>query len=158
MGITSLTDPNRYRLTLVLGGGEVSLLELTSAYGVFANDGVRNPYRSILEVDDSQGNILQEASLNPIRVIPAQQARQINEDTVDPTNGMRSIDALTAPLNRQLAIKTGTTNDSRDAWTLGYTPDVAVGFWAGNDNNTPMNNAISALIIRGLGGFYDRDK
>ncbi len=147
MGITSLTDPNRYGLTLVLGGGEVSLLELTSAYGVFANDGVRNPYRSILEVDDSQGNILQEASLNPIQVIPAQQARQINEILSDPTNGMHSIDALTAPLNRQLAIKTGTTNDSRDAWTLGYTPDVAVGFWAGNDNNTPMNNAISALII-----------
>jgi len=147
MGITSLTDPNRYGLTLVLGGGEVSLLDLTSAYGVFANDGVRNPYRSILEVDDGQGNVLQQSSLNPVQVIPAQQARQINDILSDTTNRMYSLEALTAPLNRQVALKTGTTNDYRDVWTLGYTPDIAVGFWAGNDDNTPMDNAISTLII-----------
>lgn len=147
MGITSLTDPNRYGLTLVLGGGEVSLLDLTSAYGVFADDGIRNPYRSILEVDDGQGNVLQQASLNPAQVIPAQQARQINDVLSDKINRMYSLEALTAPLKRQLALKTGTTNDYRDVWTLGYTPDIAVGFWAGNDDNTPMNNAISTLII-----------
>ena len=147
MGITSLTDPNRYGLSLVLGGGEVSLLEMTSAYGVFANDGIRNPYRSILEIDDNQGNVLKQASLDPIQVIPAQQARQINEILSDTSNRMVSLETLTAPLNRQLALKTGTTNDYRDAWTLGYTPDISVGFWAGNDNNAPMNNAISSLII-----------
>ena len=60
---------------------------------------------------------------------------------------MYSIEDLTAPLNRQIAVKTGTTNNYRDVWTLGYTPDLAVGFWAGNDDNTPMNDAISTLII-----------
>lgn len=147
MGITSLTDPDRYGLSLVLGGGEVSLLELTSAYGVFANDGIRNPYRSVLEVDDNQGAVLQQASLNPVQVIPAQQARQINDILSNTTYRMYSLEALTAPLNRQIALKTGTTNDYRDVWTLGYTPDIAVGFWAGNNNNTPMNDAISTLII-----------
>jgi penicillin-binding protein 1C len=147
MGITTLTDTSNYGLSLVLGGGDVTLLDLTSAYGVFANDGIRNPYRSILEVDDSQGNILEQASLNPIQVIPAQQARQINQILSDQTNGMHSIDALTAPLDRQIAVKTGTTNNYRDVWTMGYTPDISVGFWAGNNNNAPMNDAISTLII-----------
>ncbi|MDE2188560.1 MAG: transglycosylase domain-containing protein, partial [Patescibacteria group bacterium] len=147
MGITSLTDPNRYGLSLVLGGGEVSLLDLTSAYSVFANDGVRNPYRSILEVDDNQGNVLYQASLNPVQVIPAQPAREINQILSDTKNRMSSIQSLTAPLNRQIAVKTGTTNDYRDVWTMGYTPDIAVGFWAGNNNNSPMKDAISALII-----------
>lgn len=147
MGITTLTDTANYGLSLVLGGGDVTLLDMTSAYGVFANDGIRNPYRSILEVDDSQGNVLEQASTNPVQVIPAQQARQINEILSDTTNRMYSIEDLTVPLNRQIAVKTGTTNNYRDVWTMGYTPDVAVGFWAGNDNNTPMNDAISTLII-----------
>ena len=123
------------------------MLDLTSAYSVFANDGIRNPYRSILEVDDSQGNVLEQASVNPVQVIGAQQARQINEILSDTKNRMYSIKALTDPLNRQIAVKTGTTNNYRDVWTLGYTPDVAVGFWAGNDDNSPMNDAISTLII-----------
>jgi penicillin-binding protein 1C len=147
MGLTTLTDTSNYGLSLVLGGGDVTLLDLTSAYSVFANDGVRNPYRSILEVDDGQGNTLEQASVNPVQVIPAQQARQINDILSDTKNRMVSIQALTAPLNRQLAIKTGTTNNYRDVWTLGYTPDISVGFWAGNNNNTPMNDAISTLII-----------
>ncbi len=154
MGITTLTDTSSYGLSLVLGGGDVTLLDLTSAYGVFANDGVRNPYRSILEVDDSQGNILEQSSTNPVQVIPAQQARQINEILSDTTNRMYSIEDLTTPLNRQVAVKTGTTNDYRDVWTLGYTPDVAVGFWAGNDDNAPMNDAISTLIITPVWAAY----
>jgi len=147
MGITTLTDTSAYGLSLVLGGGNVTLLDLTSAYGVFANDGVRNPYRSILEVDDNQGNVLEQATTNPVQVLPVQQARQINEILSDTTNRMYSIKALTDPLNRQVAVKTGTTNNYRDVWTLGYTPNISVGFWAGNDNNMPMNDAISTLII-----------
>ena len=69
MGITSLGDPNQYGLTLVLGGGEVSLLDMTSAYGVFATEGLRNPYISVLEVDDSNGKVLEKATPNPTRVL-----------------------------------------------------------------------------------------
>ena len=147
MGITSLTDPNRYGLTLVLGGGEVSLLDLTSAYGVFANDGVRNPYRSVLEVQDANGNILEQAATSSQQVIPSQIARQINDILSDTSVRMVSIKDLTDPFKRPVAVKTGTTNDYRDVWTLGYTPNLVVGAWAGKNDNTPMQDKISTLII-----------
>jgi len=151
MGITSLTNANRYGLTLVLGGGEVSLLEMTSAYGVFANDGVRNPYRSILEVQDSNGNILQQAASTTIgvQVIPAQNARQINNILSDQTPGvmMSSIKALVQPMGRPVAIKTGTTNDDRDVWSIGYTPNLVIGVWGGKNDDTPMNTSGTAGLI-----------
>ena len=151
MGITSLTDANRYGLTLVLGGGEVSLLEMTSAYGVFANDGVRVPYRSILEVQDSNGNILQQAAstTNGVQVIPAQTARQISDILSDQTPGvmMSSIKALVKPMGRPVAIKTGTTNDDRDVWSIGYTPNLVIGVWGGKNDNTPMDTSGTAGLI-----------
>jgi 1A family penicillin-binding protein len=152
MGITSLTDPNRYGLTLVLGGGEVSLLEMTSAYSVFANNGIRNPYTGILKVTDRDGNVLEEFKANPTQVIPTQPTLLINDILHDnnarlPLNGAGS--ATDFP-DKEVALKTGTTNDSRDAWIIGYTPHVVVGSWAGNNNNAPMikkNPATSGLIV-----------
>jgi penicillin-binding protein 1C len=154
MGITSLQDPNRYGLTLVLGGGEVSLLELTSAYGVFANDGIRNPYRSILEVDDNKGNILEKASSDPVQAIPPETARQISSILSDNTVRMASLKPIADSVGRQVAIKTGTTNDYRDVWTVGYTPDLVVGAWAGNNNNVPMQHNVAGLIISPLWGAF----
>ena len=154
MGITSLTTPDRYGLTLVLGGGEVSLLELTSAYGVFANDGIRNPYRSILEVDDNKGNVLEKSTSNPSQVIPTDVARQISQILSDDNHRMTSIEPIAQSVGRQVAIKTGTTNDYRDVWTLGYTPNLVVGAWAGNNDNHPMKDAISALIITPVWGAF----
>ncbi len=154
MGITSLNEPDRYGLTLVLGGGEVSLLDLTSAYGVFANDGVRNQYRSILEVDDGKGVVLEQAASNPSQVIPAEIAREINDVLSSTKNRMTSLVPITDTVGRTVAIKTGTTNDYRDVWTLGYTPNLVVGAWAGNNDNHPMNDAISALIITPVWGAF----
>ena len=154
MGITSLTNPDRYGLTLVLGGGEVSLLELTSAYGVFANDGIRNPYRSILEVDDNKGNVLEKSTTNPSQVIPAEVARDISQILSDDSHRMESIKPIAESVGRTVAIKTGTTNDYRDVWTMGYTPNLVVGAWAGNNDNHPMNDAISALIITPVWGAF----
>ncbi len=147
MGITSLTEPDRYGLSLVLGGAEVSLLELTSAYGVFANDGIRHPYRSILKVEDNKGNILEQASLNPNQAIPTQIARQINDILSDPKARLNSMTVLVENLRRQIATKTGTTNDYHDVWIEGYTPNIAVGFWAGNNDNSPMQKKVAGLII-----------
>ncbi|MDB5259677.1 MAG: putative penicillin-binding protein [Candidatus Taylorbacteria bacterium] len=147
MGITSLTDPNRYGLTLVLGGGEVSLLELTSAYGVFADDGMRNPYRSVLKVEDANGKILEEAKTSPNQVITAQSARQISDILSDPKVRLESLNDLVNPWGRQVAIKTGTTNDYRDVWVEGYTPSLVVGAWAGKNNNTPMQKKVAGLVI-----------
>lgn len=154
MGITTLTDPNRYGLTLVLGGGEVSLLDLTSAYGVFANDGVRNPYRSILEVRDSQGNTLEKANEHPSQALDPLVSRQISDILSDTSVRMASLKPIGASVGRQVAIKTGTTNDYRDVWTVGYTPNLVVGAWAGKNDNTPMQHNVAGLIISPLWGAF----
>jgi membrane peptidoglycan carboxypeptidase len=154
MGITSLTEPDRYGLTLVLGGGEVSLLELTSAYSVFANDGLRNPYRSILKVLDSKGNILEEAGFNQTQAIPPQIARQISDILSDQTVRPNYITVAVENLHRQVATKTGTTNDYKDVWIEGYTPNLTVGFWAGKNDNTPMDKKVAGLIVTPLWGAF----
>jgi 1A family penicillin-binding protein len=149
MGITSLTTPDQYGLTLVLGGGEVSLLELTSAYGTFATSGYRNPYTAVLKVEDREGNILEEFSTSTKEVLPEQTARQINDILSD--NAARApAFGTNSPLNfpgRSVAVKTGTTNNYRDAWVIGYTPHIVVGAWAGNNDNSPMAKRISRYLI-----------
>jgi membrane peptidoglycan carboxypeptidase len=149
MGITSLGSPDTYGLTLVLGGGEVSLLEETSAYSVFANDGLRNPYNSILKVEDKDGNVLEEYHPSSEQVIPQNTARQITSilsDNVARTPEFGTDSPLYFP-GRDVAAKTGTTNDYRDAWIIGYTPNFALGAWAGNNDNTPMEKRIAGYVV-----------
>ncbi|MFA6458878.1 MAG: penicillin-binding protein [Candidatus Paceibacterota bacterium] len=154
LGITTLTDPNRYGLTLVLGGGEVRLLDLVSAYGVFANDGVRNTHRSVLEVYDNEGNVLEKVSTNPKEAIEPEIARQISDILSDTSVRMNSLKPIAEGVGRPVAIKTGTTNDYRDVWTVGYTPNLVVGAWAGNSDNTPMEHNVAGLIISPLWGAF----
>ena len=147
MGISSLSDISRYGLTLVIGGGEVSLLDITSAYGVFADDGVRNPYTGILKVEDGSGSVLEEYSQHPQDVLPKNTALMISDVLKDeparvPTFGSHSV--LYIP-GKDVAVKTGTTNNNKDAWTVGYTPSIVVGAWAGNNDNTPMKKGGAAL-------------
>lgn len=154
LGITSLNDPNKYGLTMVLGGGEVSLLEMTGAYATFANDGIRNPTRSILEITDSKGNVLESASLYPSRSLDSQIARQINSILADNSVRINSLKPIADSVGRKVTIKTGTTNDYRDVWAIGYTPNIVVGAWAGNNDNTPMSQNIAGLIISPLWGAF----
>jgi membrane peptidoglycan carboxypeptidase len=156
MGITSLNDPNRYGLTLVLGGGEVSLLEMTSAYGVFANDGLRNPYRSVLRIEDSKGTIIEEApkSTDPVQAIEPDIARQITDILSDNSVRMNSLKPIADSIGRPVAIKTGTTNDYRDVWVFGYTPSLVVGAWAGKNDNTPLQKNVAGLIIAPVLGAF----
>jgi len=150
MGITTLNaDVNTYGLTLVLGGGEVSLLDMTSAYSVFANAGVRNPYTGILSVTDSSGKTLEQYTPAPQQVLPANTSYEIDSVLSDdvarePEYGVHS--ALWFSTN-QVAVKTGTTNDTKDAWVIGYTPSIAVGMWAGNNDDTPMVKTIAGYIV-----------
>ena len=148
-GITSLTNTNRYGLTLVLGGGEVSLLEMTNAYGVFANEGVRNPYSGILRIEDKNGNVLEEFEPKPQRVISDDITLQISDILSDntartPAFGARSYLYIES---NDVAVKTGTTNDYKDAWILGYTPSLVVGTWAGNNDNTSMEKKVAGFIV-----------
>jgi 1A family penicillin-binding protein len=147
-GLTTLGDPNQYGLTLVLGGGEVRLLDLTGAYAAFANDGVANTPTGILEVTDAGGNVLTQYSPQPSRVLPENIARDMSAMLSDAPARLPEY-ALDSPLSfagYDVAVKTGTTNDTRDAWVVGYTPSIALGVWAGNNDNTPMVKSIAGFI------------
>lgn len=141
MGIRSLDrSPEFYGLSLVLGGGEVSLLELTGAYSVFANDGILNEPTGILMITDAEGEILEEYEESDIRVIERDTARMI-ADILSDNEARTPLFGANSFLNfggRDVAGKTGTTNDNRDAWLVGFTPDVVVGVWHGNNDNSPM--------------------
>jgi penicillin-binding protein 1C len=141
LGITSLTR-NDYGLSLTLGGGEVSLLQLTSAYGVFANEGRKMPTVAISKIIDRTGNVVYEyepsAGEQVVRVEHAYLISSILSDINAriPAFGTDPVINLNFPA----AAKTGTTNDFRDNWTVGYTPDLVVGAWVGNADYTPMIN------------------
>ena len=148
-GITSLNEPDRYGLTLVLGGGEVSVLELTSAFGVFANNGTKNPSRDILSIEDVAGRSVFRSELHPTEVIDPNIARAITDilsDNKARTPAFGEFSALYFP-GKKVAAKTGTTNDYRDAWVLGYTPGIAIGAWSGNNDNTPMQKKVAGFIV-----------
>ena len=146
LGITTLGDVRDYGLTLVLGGGEVTLLDLTTAYGGFANEGRVYRHTPILEVTDFSGDQLMEYEDRDRRVLDREVARQITDvlsDNVARTPLWGSNSLVNIP---NTAAKSGTTNNNRDAWTVGYNTDIVVGAWAGNNDATPMNG-LSGLIV-----------
>jgi membrane carboxypeptidase/penicillin-binding protein PbpC len=141
LGITTFTRPD-YGLALTLGGGDVSLLDMTTAYSVFANGGKKVPPVAILRIVDFEGNIVYEYQPpQPEQVVRAEHAFLISSILSD--NEARAMmfgrnSLLNLPF--QVAAKTGTTNDFRDNWTMGYTPDLVTGVWVGNADYTPMVN------------------
>ncbi|MEI6649832.1 MAG: PBP1A family penicillin-binding protein [Candidatus Moraniibacteriota bacterium] len=141
LGITSLNEPSRYGLALVLGGGEVNLLDMTSAFGVFAREGVRSQTHGILRIENQAGKRIdtQDTSKTTV-VLDPEVARKINSvlsDNVARSAVFGSRSPLILP-DRPVAAKTGTTQDFHDAWTVGFTPSIAVGVWVGNNDNAPM--------------------
>ena len=141
LGITTLNDPDRYGLSLVLGGGEVTLLEMTSAYGVFAAEGLRIPPISILKIEDNNGNIIEKNTKEPVKVLDTQVARQIN-DILSDNNARTPMFGANNALyfnTYQVAAKTGTTQYFNDAWTMGYSPFASIGVWVGNNDNSSTN-------------------
>jgi len=141
LGITTL-DRDDYGLALTLGGGDVSLLELTGAYSVFANGGRRLPPVAITRIEASNGDVVYEYQTPEAQpIVRPDHAYLITSILADnnartPSFGANSI--LRLPF--EAAVKTGTTNDFRDNWTLGFTPDLAVGVWIGNADYTPMED------------------
>jgi len=132
-----------YGLPLVLGGGDVKLIEITSAYGVFATGGYRNNPTYILKIEDTDGNIIKEHQEAPQLVMRSEVAKEItsilsDNDARAPVFGWNS--NLHFP-NHDVAVKTGSTDKFRDGWCVGYTSDIVVGVWTGNNNNASMINA-----------------
>jgi 1A family penicillin-binding protein len=143
-GITTFKDPKNYGLALTLGGGDVKLLELTSAYAVFANGGVRVPPTPFLRVTDPVGKVLIDLRAHPPKgtpVVDARYAYQITNILSDANARAAGFGQnATLRLSRPAAVKTGTTNDWRDNWTLGFTPEIVTGVWVGNANNSEMEH------------------
>lgn len=149
MGLSTITTFDRYGLSLVLGGGEVTLLELTNAYGVFANNGIYHKEQGILEIRDKDGEILEKFSPIEKEVLSESVTSLISSvlsDNVARTPTFGSNSALYFQ-NRPVAVKTGTTNDYKDVWVVGYTPSVVIGMWAGNNDNTPIDKKTAGFVL-----------
>jgi 1A family penicillin-binding protein len=149
MGYTSLNNSSRFGLTFVLGGAEVELLQHVNAYSAFARDGqVCTPY-AILKVVDKNGNVLEDNQPQSKQVITSKTARLINSILTD--NSARSfmfgVNNYLTLGSRPVGAKTGTTNDFRDAWTIGYTPSLVAGVWVGNTDDSMMRGGSDGSIV-----------
>lgn len=146
MGLTSLGAPADYGLSLALGAAEVRLLDLVGAYAAFANDGIANEPVGILKVTDSNGKTLQEFEEEPRRAIDPEVAREISYILSNNSARENPNNPFTFP-GYDVAAKTGTTNESRDVWTVGYTPSIAIGVWAGNNDNSPLLKELAGYVV-----------
>jgi membrane peptidoglycan carboxypeptidase len=148
-GIATLNNPNAYGLSLVLGGGAVHLIDLTGAYATLATDGVKHAQTMVLQVQDANGKVLESYADNTTQVADPQNVSLINNILSDANarSGLfqNSLNLTVFP-GYDVALKTGTSNDYRDAWSMGYTPDLVAGVWAGNNDNTPMQRNGSSIL------------
>ena len=142
LGITSLGEAGEYDLSLVLGGGQVSLLELSTAYGALANHGNFTGNSSILDIHDADGNLLyQPDSTPPLQALDPRVTWLISDILSDDSARATGFGLdSTLKLDRAAAVKTGTTSNFHDNWTIGYTPDLLVGVWVGNSGYEAMHN------------------
>ena len=151
VGITTLEDRSRFGLSLVLGGAEVKPVDLVSAYSVFANDGIRNPWYFIKRIESANGTVLENNVSDSKRVLDSQTARLVSDVLSDnsaraPVFGYSS--SLYLP-GRSVAAKTGTTQENRDAWVIGYSPTIAVGVWVGNNRQESMTQEGAGISAGG---------
>ena len=161
MGITTLGEPDEYDLSFALGGGPVRLLDLTVAYAAFANGGSRIQPGLILDVVDAAGNVVYTACAEPVEAADCPQPTRVLDERVawlignilsDNEARLLSFGANSIlNLDRPAAVKTGTTNDFHDNWTVGYTPDLVVGVWVGNADGEPMEDVTG---ISGAGPIW----
>lgn len=145
LGITTLNQPSGYYgLALVLGGGEVHLLDMVSAYGVFGNDGYRIEPSPIIKIEDANGNIIYENKKSPRKVLESSVCNMI-ADVLSDNNARAPIFGPYSNLrfdDYKVYVKTGTTQKNGDGWIIGCTEDTCVGVWSGNNDNTRMTGGV----------------
>ena len=150
LGYSTFGDRSRFGLSLVLGGGEVLLLEHAHAYSAFANQGIQKPLTSILKVEDAKGAVLEEWKESDGKQIVERNAALTISNVLSDNNSRAFVFGLSNSLvlsGRPVAAKTGTTNNYHDAWTLGYTPSLVAGVWVGNNDNAAMKRGADGSII-----------
>lgn len=152
MGITTFTDPANYGLSLTLGGGEVRMIDMATAFGVFANQGYRIDLHPILKITDRKGNVVEQYTppASPIfgqKVLPSSVTFVISNILADNQARVAEFGPNSALKisGQYVSVKTGTTNDYRDNWTIGYTPSYLVATWVGNNDHTPMNGVVTGI-------------
>lgn len=144
LGITTIRKEAEHNLSVGLGTEEVSLLELTNAYAALANEGTHTPITSILSVEDKFGRSVEVPTGKPQRAISPETAFIVSSILSDDA-ARSSVFGRSLAVSRPAAVKTGTTQDYRDAFTVGYTRNIAVGAWVGNNDRTPMRQVAGAL-------------
>jgi len=152
LGIESLPPTketlSRVGLSLTLGGGEVRLLELTGAYATFFNKGKKIEPIAILKVEDSNAKVLEETKIKTGKSVVSEEVAFLISNILSDNEARKDVFGTNSLLNipgRQIAVKTGTTNDKRDNWTIGGNPQRTVGVWVGNNDNSPMLNVASGV-------------
>lgn len=149
LGITTLSDANRYGLSLTLGGGEVKLVDMMTVYGTFSQMGKKYPLQEVLKIADSKGNIIEDNQAVEGQIVIQPGVAYLITDILSdnkariPAFGSNSL--LNIP-GFQVAAKTGTTDNKRDNWTFGYTPEYVVGVWVGNNDNSPMDPRLASGV------------
>lgn len=158
LGITTLNDTSAYGLPLVLGAGEVRLLDLTNVYNTIRNGGLKRDPLAILKVTNSRGEVLESARPTPGRPALGEHGQQIAylltdmmSDNVARQYMFGPGNVMELPDGRPAAVKTGTSNEWHDSWAVGYTPDITVGVWVGNSDNTPMQEVAG---VNGAGTIW----
>ena len=151
LGITTFSDPKNYGLSLTLGGGEVKPIDMAEAYGVFANEGVKVPLISILKVEDWKGKVYDQVDIKKIegtRVVDIEPVYLLSHTLLDNnarTAAFGESSYLVVKGHPEVSVKTGTTNDRRDNWTIGYTKLITTVVWVGNNDNSEMSSAVSGV-------------
>lgn len=143
MGITTLNNPDDYGLSLVLGAGEVKPIDMATAYGVFANGGIKQETSWFVKIEDKNGKTLDEYKKQSGKQVLDPQIAYIMSNILSDNTARSYVFGSRSPLyvpGYKLAAKTGTTNDNKDAWTVGYTPSVSTAVWAGNNSGAKMTS------------------
>lgn len=149
MGIDTWQDSSRFGLSLSLGGGEVTLVDLAQVYGVFATGGYRTEPTPFKQIIDHKEHIMYQAAQNPRLPVLDPGIAYIISDILSDTTARRQTFGTNSALDiagHKVAVKTGTTNDKKDNLTVGYTPEFLVAVWVGNNDNTPMHPTLTSGI------------
>ncbi|HEY5600597.1 MAG TPA: PBP1A family penicillin-binding protein [Patescibacteria group bacterium] len=148
LGIDDLKREN-VGLSLTLGGGEVQMTDMAKAYGVLANSGIKHDIITITQINDASGKIVYQNRFNQGEKVVAPEVAYLISDILSDNQARSASFGTNSLLNipgKKVAVKTGTSNDKRDNWTIGYTPDFVVTTWVGNNDNTPMHPSLTSGI------------
>ena len=158
MGIDTWNDESRYGLSITLGGGDVTMTDMAEVFGTLANRGIRMDLVPILEVTDYTGKVYErskeERGVQAVKPEVAWLMSNILSDNAARTNAFGAGSTLVIP-GKTVSVKTGTSNDKRDNWTIGYTPSILAAVWVGNNDNTPMNPYLSSGVTGAAPIWHD---